>query len=296
MSVWFKVFSKDIRMLRTGWLALLGISIIICGAAGAASYFHWVNPGMATAVGIVVIVANVFVFPSQLFKGLNKEMKGSPSLWLRTPLSGWAMLGSKCAVGLVIAVVFLAVSYGLSLFLFHFDLAHALPNPELHSQIPSAGNGLSFSWGANTPTQLAPPQFTLRNLVLNELPLIVIYMAISLGAIGIYIGLWVSFIYTSVRAVRNRLRKWSWLVGLGLVLIATWGLGAVKASGFYHHLFGWGHIPFTALIPVTLPANTAVELGNSITTLDMGSLVFYVMITVILFFLTGLLIDRHVEA
>ena len=267
MSPWVVMVKKDIRALRRRWMISVGILLMVGIAIGLAASTGSLKPGVATAVGTVFVIANVFVMPVNLFRGLASEMRRSPSLWLQTPQSGWAMLASKLLSSLIGSVLFLVTAYLLTLWMFHIDLQKV--------------RGI-----------LTEQQVGHVSLILEQIPRLGLYGAVALLFFGLYIAMWVGTAYMSVRAVRSQLRKFSWLVGAAVLFIATWGLGAFERTALYQSLFGWGQFTFLSLFPPDVQAAFPKQNGTPIT---MGHLVFDVIVIAVLFYVTGRLIDRHVE-
>lgn len=275
------MFKKDVRMLGVGWLVILGVLLIVVVAVTTANYFGFIPPGIATAIGVILLVSNIFIFPANLFKGLNKEMKRTPSLWLQTPQSGWSMFISKIVSSLLGAVMFLVLSDCLAWALFHIDAGNALS--EVQRQVQANANALTSE------------QLHIAAMVIAQIPRLVFYTSVSLLCVGIYIAMWVSLVYMSVRAVRYRLHKFSWIVGMIVVLIATWGLGAVEHTALYQHVFGWGKFSALALFPANVQSVIPAPAVHTMAPITTGYVVFDTIIMIILFYLVGRIIDRHVE-
>lgn len=292
--MWMTMFKKDIRALSTRWFLTLGVILVIVLAVGGASAFGYAEPGLALVVAGFLTVANLFILPTQLFRSLKSEMRRSPSLWLLTPTSGWSMLWSKLLSSLVGTVLFVAVTYLLSILLLHIGLTRGLSLSHLHIQTQSTP-GLDWSRKVGPPntSSLELAQLQRMHVMIGLVPRFELYAVIALVWFGLYIALWASLAYMSVQAVRYRLKKFRWLVGIGVVLVATWGISALQSSSLYAHLFGWGKFSLLSLLPQSVHATFQ---GTNLTPpITVGSIVFEAIVMAIVFYLTGRLIHRHVE-
>ena len=182
-------------------------------------------------------------------------------------VSGSVHLASKLVSSLFGALMFLVAAYLLALWMFHIDIGHV-------------------------KAVLSTQQIGNVSILLNQIPRLGLYVAVALLFFGLYIAMWVSTAYMSVQVVKNRLRKFSWLVGVVIVLLATWGLGAFESTSFYESLFGWGQFSALPLFPPDVQAMVPTQNGTPITG---GHIVFDAIVIAILFYVTGRLIDRHVE-
>lgn len=270
LSRWMTMLKKDIRILRTRWLISVGIITAIGITVGVASSTGTLKPGVATAFGAFLLIANLLVLPINLFRGLAVEMR-TPSLWLQTPQSGWAMLASKLVSSLIGALIFLVVAGLLALWMFQTDLRHIKAMLSAH-----------------------PIQYVHVSFLLNQLPRVEVYGAVALLCIALYIAMWVGTTYIAVHAVKNSMRKFSKLVGVVVVLLATWGVGAFEHTSIYRWLFGWGKFSALSLFPTQVRSLFAIR-DRSPLTITEGHLVFAALLIVLLFYVTGQLIDRHVE-
>lgn len=295
MNAWMTLFRKDVRTLVPGWFIGLGITVIVVAAVATASYFQGIHPGIAFGVGILLLLSNVFVLPVNLFKGLNRETKQTPALWLQTPLSGWSLLSSKLLSSLLVSLVYAVIAYAMSLALFHIDLAHAMSFPvNTPAHIPTHGHPFSGSHHVQ-PRPMSPLMKSHLKIMINQMPLAMFYAVITLLCIGLYISLWVSLIYLSMQAFKYRLNKFRWLLGIVIVLVATWGLGALEHSPLYHHAFGWGRFSGLSLFPNHFQSIAPMQPSHMIAPIHTGYIVFDVLVMVILFYIAGRLVDRHME-
>lgn len=267
VSAWLMMLKKDIRILRTHWLVSAGVTVAVGVMVGIAHQLSSLASGFAAVAGGFLVMANLFVLPANLLRGLNEEMRRAPSLWLQTPQSGWAMLASKVVSSVLGALLFAFVAYLMALWMFRINIGHVT----------------SF---------LTVQQIRDFTIILNQIPRLGLYVMATLLFFGLYIAMWFSTVYISVRTVRNRLQKFSWLVGVGIVLIATWGLSALESTVWYERLFGWGQFSALSLFSPDLQTMFPIQNGMPITA---GHLVFDVIVMAILFYFTGRLIDRHVE-
>ena len=292
MSVWLTMLKKDVAILRNLWVGFVGIAVVLTAAALAANALGFMDAARAALiVGGVLIVAPFFTFPAQLYRGINKEVKSTPALWLHTPQSGWAMLASKLVSSLIGSLIIFIVYYFLALALFgRTNFAHILP--PLHYQTKSfSGNGGGIIiQNRPYPLNLSPAHLAFLE---SQIPRIEFYVMMSLLACGLYVAMWIVLTYLSVHAVKNQLRKYNWLAGLGVILLATWGVGTFKSTAFFRYLFGWGRIPLLKLFPPAM--HTVFPTGVTAAVIG-GYLVFNALLMVLLFGALGLIIDRYLEA
>ncbi|MCL6441946.1 MAG: hypothetical protein K6T83_00540 [Alicyclobacillus sp.] len=268
MSSWWMMLSKDLRMLRTRWLVSSGILAAVAGTVGVTSTTNHIDPGLAMTIGVFLVISNVFVLPANVFRSLSNELRWCPSLWLQTPKSGWSMLASKLLSTLIWALLFLVATSIFASWIIHVNIVRLSMTP-------------SVNWSGDDVSILT-----------SQTPRLVFYAAAGLLLFGLYFALWVSTIFMSVRAVKNRLRKFSALVGVIIVLVATWGLSAFQNTRVYDWLFDWGRVSPLILFPAN---SRAIVPPESVPTVPVGIFVFYFIVSVILFYIAGRLIDRHVE-
>lgn len=288
MAVWLTMLKKDIWMLKNQWLGFMAIAVVVTAAVLLAHSLGVLYAARSAVIVGVVLTGSVFVvLPAQLYRGINQEVKGSAALWLQTPRSGWAMLGSKLVCSLIGSLMYFVVAYFLALALFHsVNLMHALP--ALHYRIHSRANGN----GVPSQYELMKAAPAYVSVLTGQIPRIEFYVMAGLLGGGLYLALWISLWYMAVRSVKNQLKKFSWLVGLGVVMVSTWGLGGLKSTALYARTFGWGKVAVLDLFP---PHVRALFTRHPFGTIVMGHLAFDAIIGVLLFYFTGLFIDRYLE-
>ncbi len=290
MSMWLTMLKKDIWMLKNQWLGFLGGAVIVTALVLSAHSLGIVDAARtAVAVGVVLTGSLLVVFPAQLYRGMNQEIKGSAALWLQTPKSGWAMYGSKLISSLIASLLYFVISYFLALALFHsVNITHSLP--PVHYQTQTHGNANEILMTQHgTPLNVGP---VYLSVLAAQIPRILFFAMTFLFCFGLYLSLWLALIYLSVRAVKSQFKKLSWLVGLGVVLVATWGLGGLKSTALYAQAFGWGRVAVLDLFPSDVRTLLARHL---IGTIVIGHFVFDAIIGVVLFSVTGLITDRYLE-
>ncbi|WDL98089.1 hypothetical protein [Alicyclobacillus sp. ALC3] len=291
MSVWVTVLKKDIWILKNQWFGFLGVAVIATAGVLTGSSLGILHAWAPLTVGVILMFTPLVALPAQMARGINKEIKGTAPLWLHTPTSGWAMLGSKLISSLIGALMYFVVCYSLALALFHsVNIAHALPPLHNQSQTHGSGNGVTLNTqNGITLVNLSPRHISI---LVAQLPRIEFYVMLLLLCYGLYVSVWVTLIYMSVYAVRNQLKKFSWIVGFGVVLGAIWGLGALKNTTLYKQLFGWGSFPVLNLFPSDV---RALFPGHTSAAIVSGYFVFNAILVVLLFFIAGLLIERYME-
>jgi hypothetical protein len=291
MSVWLTMLKKDIRILKNQCVAFLGIVVIVTAAVLTANSFGILDARTTLIVAVVLTCTPLCAFPAQLFRGINKEVKEASALWLYTPKSGWAMLGSKSIASLIGSLLYFVVCFFLVLALFHsVNIAHALPPLHYQTQTHSGDSGFTLSTQNGTSLVNVSPAHI--SILVAQIPRIEFYVMMLFLCCGLYLGMWITLIYMSVCAVKNRFKKFTWLVGLGVVLIATWGLGALGNTALYEQLFGWGRVSVLNLFPSDVRTLLPGHVSATIVT---GHFAFNAIIVVLLFYVTGLIIDRYLE-
>ncbi len=288
MTVWLTMLKKDIWMLKSQWLGFMAVSVVVTAAVLIAHALGILDAARSAVIVGMALTGSLFVvFPAQLYRGINREVKGSAALWLQTPVSGWAMLGSKLVSSLIGSVTYFVVAYFLALALFHsVNLMHALPS--VHHQI----QGHAPRSGIPGQRSLVKDAPAYVDAVAGQMPRIEFYVMAGLLGVGLYLALWISLIYMAVRSVKNQFKRFGWLVGLGVVLVATWGLGGLKSTALYARTFGWGKVAVVDLFPSHVRVLVGRHLLGAIVA---GHLAFDAIIGVLLFYLTGLIIDRYME-
>jgi hypothetical protein len=267
MSTLSTLVRKDLRMMRNRWLTGVGVMLVIGMALAVSSYTGTFNPSVATALAIMMVMGSFFVLPAGLYRGLNTEMKRTPSLWLQTPESGWGMLTSKLVTSFVGGLLFIVVADLLAFIMLRIDLSRAMATMD-------------------------SIQREYAVVIQNEMPRVGLYATVTLLFLGMYTALWVSTVYLCVKAVKKHLHKFSWLVGLVLIVIATWGLGAFEHTALYESLFGWGRFHAMSLFPSHVQS---VITNHNDFLITSGHIVFDLIVMLVLFYVSGRLIDRHVE-
>ncbi len=289
MSAWLTMLRKDLRLLKNQWLGFLAVAVVSAGADLAAHALGIVDARTALIVGIVLTCTPLIAFPAQAYRGINQEMKEAAALWLQTPQSGWAMLGSKLVSSLIGSLPWLVICYGLALALFRsVNIADALPL--LHYQTQVHSSGLTVT--TRTATALASLTQSHIAILLAQIPRIELYVMLLFLCYGVYLAMWIALVYMAVQMLKNRAPRLGWIVALFGSLAATWGLGALKGTALYNQLFGWGRVPGVKLFPADVRSLLA---GYVSPTLAIGHFTFSAVIVVLLFWITGLIIDRHLE-
>lgn len=264
MSSWLAIVRKDLRLTRAHDLvSLIGIVIVESLLLYVAYRTH---TGAATVLSVFLLGLHAFALPVYVYMSLGREWRKTSPLWLHLPQPGWMLLGSKFVCGLVQMLVSFVVTG-----LFTFWLL-AVDNPNL-----------------TVLSRLGDPQVLRFDLQVAG------WFTAAVFGFALYMAVWGGLISVVMRSVRNALGRWRWLIGLALVLLATWGMDGLQQSAIYDTLFHWGawHITFT------LPAHLFGRPGGPATvspfTLYAGDLLFNLLLIVALFSVSAWLLDRRAE-
>ncbi len=258
MNAWWNLVKKEHRMIRNS--ALIQFAFLFLAGL-------WLIYRAPNQSHMVVLVIPVFFFfflfylSLYMFKNLNYEFKYAPHLWLHCPQPTWMLLGAKFFTGLLQMLVILLLLGGIILLA---GMNSFLPQSLGIDSLPTAA--LVTELGA--------------------------YMALLALALGIYFSAWVTLIVVVSAAVRNILGRFRWLAGIGTLWAGTWGMDQLRSTWVYDQLTHWGalNIPLTTLKYVP-QISDSIHLGP----VYGGEILFYIILTLALYFLSTWLIDNKVE-
>jgi len=119
-----------------------------------------------------------------------------------------------------------------------------------------------------------------------------IYTAVFTVAASIYIGAWATFISVVSAAARNLLGRYRWLAGIAAFVIATWGIGQLQQTWFYQQITRWGQLSIRLH---NFPEIPAANIHPFLDQIYAGQILFYFLVTAILFALSVWLVDHKIE-
>lgn len=255
MKVWSSLLKKEYLLNRT--LVLGGFALLLIGIFFDL-YLH-VNSrypvaGMGTGLALMAVGLHIWYLPIYVFTSLSKEWKHTSHLWLHLPQSGWQLLASKIITGLGAMLVSFGVTSIFALWIAQDEIAMlAIPWP------------IIIQYG--------------------------LYLSFALFIYSLYMALWAMMFSVTMATVKRFLKKGTWLAGLLVLLIPTWGLSKFVSTKAYSALVHWG------VININLPAPVQYEHALDVHHLSLytGEILFYILLMAALFYLSGWLLDRKVE-
>lgn len=262
MSIWFALFKKELRL---GWMAFMIFLVLQLLMMGLGIFLDMRFDGSAGAppavIGVMLTVCLLFYVPVYLLFNAIQERK-TFHLWMQNPLPAWSVLLAKLSG----AMVYLAVT----------------------SIIVG-----TYTWISLSRLNDFPQELSLFRIA-------VLAVSILLWS-GIGGGVTFLFLWTLQRTMRSRIGKWSWLVlivGIGIYLFIDTKL---TQSGVIDFLTDWGQITDSSLINFVMPGGagkflTVDYVSVASSSLTVGSLVFDLLFTVIVFSITAWLTDHELEA
>lgn len=261
MSAWWNLIKKEYRMTRNAYL--ISLFILLAGGLWLVYMSHRYQVGIIIVPTAMLLTFLVFYPALYMLRSLAWESKITPHLWLHCPQPAWMLLSAKLAVSLVQMLVIIAMAAGLLL------------------------------WGIVIGT--IPEGIPLTNLssMRSFIMEIGFYSAVFIFAASIYIGAWATFISVLGATSKNILGRFRWLAGLGGILLATWGMGNLQQSLIFDKITRWGqlNIRLQNLPEILQGVGMHTNLGYVYT----GQILFYLVLTVVLYFLSTWLLEHKVE-
>ena len=260
MSAWWNLFKKEYRVTRTS--ALIFLAILLIGGLWLVYLSQRYSVGVIIGPTSMLLAFLVFYPATYILKSLSWEFKVTPHLWLHCPQPAWMLLSAKLAIGLFQMLVIMSITAAL---LFWGILNSSLPG-QLSGIIPS------------------PISFLME---------IGFYAALIIIAAGIYIGAWATLISVVSATAKNILGKFRWLAGIASFLVATWGMGQLQQTWIFQQITRWGqlHLRLQSLQDIPAPYRMHIQLDQLYT----GQILFYLLLTILLFALSVWLIDNKIE-
>ncbi|MET1248609.1 hypothetical protein ABWW58_07470 [Sporolactobacillus sp. STCC-11] len=262
MSIWFALFKKELRL---GWMAFIIFLVLQLLMMGIGIFMDMRFDGGAgtppAVISVMLTVCLLFYVPVYLLFNTIQERK-TFHLWLQNPLPAWSVLLAKLS-GAIVYLVVTSIVVG------------------------------SYTWVSLLRLNDFPQELSLSRIAVLAV-LILLWCGIGGGVTFL-------FLWTVQRTMRSRIGKWSWLVlivGIGIYLYIDTKL---TQSGVVDFLTNWGQIPDSSLINFVTPKSTGTpgvfsDVIVDSSSLYVGSLVFDLLITVIVFSITAWLTDHELEA
>lgn len=267
MQAWLMVFRKDLRMSRLSLVAFIGL-IVVSLLFISLSYTY--QSGLEFALAFLTILTGplMLYFPIHLLLSLRHEWQRSAPVWLHTPISGLNLLLSKMLVGLI---------YFLASLLVMVIFGAWLVNIGLHR------------WGTFQNATLT----TSLHSALPNLWIILVLGLLGMVAVSLYMGVWAALISVGMQSVKNRLRRFSLLVGVLIILIPTWGFAQLYRIPLFQNLLHLGQVQIPIHYQNTVNQAPKAEVVH--VTLYASEMVFYVIVVAVVVYLSGWLLDKKVE-
>ncbi|MCL6516983.1 hypothetical protein [Alicyclobacillus sp.] len=264
MTAWTALLRKDLRLMRPmAWAAGIGVVVLYGAFLYLALRYH---SGAATVMALMVLGVHALAPPVYTYIGLGREWRKSAPLWLHLPQPGWMLLASK-----------LVTSYVLTVGTF---------------LIAGLGAIWVLAWDRPAFTRLldwADPSVLRFDLQ------VAVWSTVTVFGFALYAACWALAISVWMQALKHPFGRWRWIVGIVLVLLATWGLGGFQASGVYDRLFHWGAIPIALRVPGAVVDAPVDAIPLHVFTVYAGDIVFDLLVCAILFALSAWVMDRRIE-
>lgn len=268
MNAWNGLVKKEFRLGLSG---IYGALVVIGAIYGFLLFLTWkFDDGAILFTGsLAIVIFNVIFLPVYLAKSLYTE-KDRMHMWLHNPHSGYQLLLAKFVNGLIAMILFICLTSIIT-----FVSGHVLLDIFVQT-------GLSWS-----------------SYLLNGLNIV----AHVLGG-SIYLTVWGVFLWALALLLQNYLGKYTWVVLVPLILIGFSLLSKWEESKVFESLTHWGAIPLDIFTyPIVLgKAMFQVEInetmimdGGAMSVIFIGTYVYYIMVALVLFFLSGWILDRKVE-
>jgi hypothetical protein len=269
MTSFITLMKKELRLMRNYALGVL-VAVIIVGLLDIRLAYDTQIGAASMLLGGVLMVQGLYL-PFFIWISLRKEWRRKGVVWLHLPQSGRTLLFAKLLSGFVYMLLTLLVTALILLWVVSVDTQN-LTLARLQSK------GFPAAMQQEGSIYIAAIH-NVPHLLWLAIPF-VLYM-------GLYIGIWVMTMSISVQACKHVLRKARWLVGIGIALIATWGMSTLESWDVYQHLFNWGLVSF----------HFTEFSGMHITPLPfyVGQVVNDFIVMALLFTLCSWLLDKKVE-
>jgi hypothetical protein len=267
MKLWWMLLQKEFRLMQSFLLAH-GFILALFGTAGVylANRYH---SGIPSAVAFAVMVWHLVYLLIYTLKSVSKEKQSAP-IMLHSPQSGWFLLSAKYAAGLIALSLSFYLIMGIWLWIVHLDYAN---------KVFEAGVRIPFIF--RMESVLSKHWFSFG--------LIFIIRALFLAVLG-------GMVYYIRDVFKYALRGWRWIL---FPIIFVFSLRLVfhfTLTSFYNTLFGWGLLDISKeSLAVSPDHEISIPIQLIWGQLALGGIVYFILLTSLLFYFTSWLLDRKVE-
>lgn len=260
MNAWGGLLKKEFRLGLPG--LYLGL-IILAVWFGFGAFLQWKlnEPGILFGFSMAAIVFHIFFLPVYMLISVNGE-KGRMHLWLHSPHSGTVLLLAKLLNGLFVMLLSLCISLAISSLAFNLD----------HSIV----------------------QDTIAQL--NNKLLFFIQALIHLIVASIYLTIWGIFLWVLSIVLKRVTGKFNWIAMLFIIIIGLSLINSWESSSLFDMLTHWGSISSgLAGFEMNVQDETVNFQSAGIGKIFLGNYVYYAIVSLIVFFTSGWMLDRKVE-
>ncbi len=264
MNAWTSLLAKDFRLMRTPFLIGLLLLLVLNGAIYLFNMDG--HPArISLAASFPLWMAHFFYLPVYIFFALLGESR-TMHLWLHHPQRAWYLMSSK----LVNALAAMAISLTIN-FMYMLVMVRTVMSDVVQ---------VTINW----------ERLFALGMIFNLFMLMV----------SLYLAMWIYFIWTIYQTSKTRFGKLSWLIVIAALLLPTWGMAELQSTALYGALAEWGattvnlgaylHSLFNNPDSFLTPAMDDVTIS-----IYFGEIVFYLLVTAVLFLISGWLLDEKVE-
>lgn len=262
---WLALYTKELRQTKTRFLINIGFLIILGILFYVLTERYNAFFIMLTVPLILVHFAYMFV---AMFDSLWQEWKQNTAVfWLNIPQSGWGLITAKFSAAMTQLFVSLSLTFVILYILLQRTIFH-FPNTEVPTFILEQFH--SFWW----------------------------VLFIGLFIASLQTGIVATFIFLMTKSIR----KWGWLLGIGIVFISSWLWIKFQETVVYRAITEWGVV----LNEETFMNSFFVHFDGDETMMDVdvttdailyaGTAVVDILVVVVVLGICGWLIDKKVEA
>lgn len=261
MSGWAGLLRKEFRQQRWSMIGWIAIEVVILFAIFNLSNrmeSDW--KVLLIMFFAFVLMAQSLLFAAYLFASLIKEGKRM-NMWLHNPHSGYSLLFIKIIQVMIFMLISMAIGYIGFVYPFHDVLGHF----DVHiARADFARYGLTlFFW---------------------------------LASASVSFGIWLMFFWVLYRVLLTRIGKWAMVVSIALFLVGQSALDFLGKTVLFSWLTEWGEVKIWPSSGEFMVDSENIEIDvDSMEMLFIGEYIFSFVILLILFFLSGWLIDKKVE-
>ncbi len=261
MKSWIGLLKKEFYLSKTNVLiALVGLLVAIIASFIIAQKMD--EPAVMFGISLVILGLHIFNLAIYMLNSLQVESR-QMHLWLHNPQPAAKLLIAKLANGFGAFLLSLSVSILFAIYagnqsLDYYDI-------------------VILDWSA----------------VSQVMGTIIFYLV----NIAIHFAIWVIFYWAIHQVIKGYIGKFSIVLTILLFFFVQWGFAWITETKLYYLITGWGKMPVrfeqsTFLSMFSVPPDV---INGEIQLLFFGEYLFYVLLSIGLFFLSCWLIDRKVE-